>query len=110
MKRRSTAFWQSRLPTGSTDTDKHQAGPAPVFGLRTKDGGALLFCSLTAQLTIAPPLGETFALDIPGYYSPSEPLNSAEVGYIEQFATYDPPQGQSDPHIVADVSSIASQG
>jgi hypothetical protein len=101
-------FWQSRLPAGSTDTDKHQAGPGPVFGLRTKDGGALLFYSLTAALTLAPPPGETFELTIPGYYTPSQTLTSARVGYIEQFASYDPPQGQTGPYIAADVSSIAS--
>ena len=104
------AFWQSRLPAGSTDSDRHQAGPGPVIGLRTTDGGALLFYSLTAQLALAPPPGQTFDLEIPGYYSPSQTLTSAKVGYIEQFAAYDPPQGQADAHIVADVSNIASRG
>jgi hypothetical protein len=102
-------FWQSRLPAGSTDSDKHQPGPGPVFGLRTKDGGAILFYSLDAQLNLAPPPGETFRLEIPGYYSPSQTLTSAGVGYIEQFAAYDPPHGQADPHIAADTSSIASR-
>lgn len=104
------AFWSARLPAGSTDTDNHQAGPGPVFGLRTKDGGTLLFYSVTAQLTLAPPPGETFELAIPGYYSPSQTLTSAEVGYLEQFASCDPPTGQTDPHIVADISSITSRG
>jgi hypothetical protein len=103
------AFWQSRLPAGSTDSDTHQPGPGPVFGLRTKDGGAILFYSLDAQLNLAPPPGETFQLKIPGYYSTSQTLTSAGLGYIEQFAAYDPPQGQADPHIAADVSSIASR-
>jgi len=103
------AFWQSRLPTGSTDTDNHQAGPGRVFGLRTTDGGALLFYSLTAQLTLTPPPGETFNLAIPGYYTPSQTLTSAGIRYIEQFATYDPPQSRASPYIAADISSIAAR-
>jgi hypothetical protein len=104
------AFWRSRLPAESTDRDAHQAVPGSVFGLRTRDGGAVLFCSVTAELTLAPPPGETFELQIPGYYSPSETLTSARMGYIEQFAAYDPPKGQINAHLVADVSGIASRG
>jgi len=81
-----------------------------VFGLRTADGGAVLFYSVTAQLFLAPPPGETFQLDIPGYYSASQALTSAGVGYLEQFAAYDPPRGQAVPHMVADASGIASRG
>jgi hypothetical protein len=103
------AFWRSRLPAGSSDTDKHQPRQGRVFGLRTESGGALLFYSLTAQLNLVPPPGETFRLTIPGYYTPSKTLPSARVGYIEQFAAYDPPQGQNDPLIAADASGIASR-
>jgi hypothetical protein len=104
------AYWRSRLPAGSTDSDKHQAGAGPVFGLRTKDGGAVLFYSVSAELTLAPPSGETFELEIPGYYSSGQTLTSACVGYIEQFAAYVPPAGRSGWQIVAEVSSIASRG
>jgi hypothetical protein len=104
------AYWRSRLPAGSTDSDKHQAGAGPVFGLRTKDGGAVLFYAVSAQLTLAPPSGETFELEIPGYYSSSQTLTSADVRYIEQFAAYVPAAGRSGWQVVADVSSIASRG
>jgi hypothetical protein len=107
---RDEAFWRSHLPAGSTEADRHQAGPGPVFGLRTVDGGAVLFYSVTAQLFLAASTGETFQLDIPGYYSPSQAVPSARVGYLEQFAAYDPPWGQAVPYVVADVSSIASRG
>ncbi len=107
---RDEAFWRSRLPAGSTDTDRHQAGPGPAFGLQTRDGGAVLFYSVTAPLFLAPPPGQTFQLDIPGYYSPGQGLTSARVGYLEQFAAYDPPQAHGVAYIVADVSSIASWG
>jgi hypothetical protein len=106
---RDQAFWQPRLGPGATVTDMHQPAPGAVFGLRTKDGGALLFYALSAQLSLAPPPGDTFQLNIPGYYSPSQTLTSAKVGYVEQFATYDPPQGKSGPRIAADISSIASR-
>jgi hypothetical protein len=103
------AFWQSRLSARSTDSDKHLAGPGPVFGLRTKDGGAILFYAVDAQLTLAPPPGETFELEIPGYYSSGQTLAAAGAVYIEQFAAYDPLQGHADPRIAADVCSIASR-
>jgi hypothetical protein len=106
---RDQAFWHSRLPAGSTVTDRHLPASGPVFGLRTVNGGALLFYPVTARLTLAPPAGQTFQLTIPGYYSPSQTLTSARVGYIEQFATYDPPRGKDVPRITADASSIAAR-
>jgi hypothetical protein len=107
---RDRAFWQARLPASATVTDRHLAAPGPVFGLRTTSGGALLFYSMTARLTLAPPPGETFRLNIPGYYSTGQGLTSARIGYIDQFAAYDPPAGQGAPRIAADASSIAAQG
>ena len=80
-----------------------------MFGLRTKDGGAVLFYSVGAVLTLMPPSGQTFEPDIPGYYSYSQTLTSADVGYIEQYAAYDPPQGHGQPRVLAEVSSIASR-
>src|SRR5205823_12211851 len=99
----------SRLPAGSTATDSHLPASGPVFGLRTVNGGALLFYAVTARLTLAPPTGHTFRLTIPGYYSPRQTLTSARVGYAEQFAAYDPPRGQGILHITADASSIAAR-
>ena len=32
------------------------------------------------------------------------------VGYIEQFAAFDPPRGKGGPRVVADVSSISERG
>ena len=89
------AYFQPRLPDGSTDTDRHYAS-GPVFGLKTADGGALMFYGLTARLSLAPPPGETFELDIPGYHSPSQALTSATVMYVDQFATYIP-RGPATP-------------
>ena len=103
------AFWRSRLPQGSTDTDTHRQAPGAVYGLRTADGGALLFYTVTAQLTLAPPAGQSFQIAIPGYYSPASTQTRAVVGYIDQFATYDPPHSGS-PRITADTSGIASRG
>ena len=103
------AFWRSRLPQGSTDTDTHLQAPGAVYGLRTADGGALLFYTLNAQLTLAPPAGQSFQIAIPGYYSPASTQTRAVVGYIDQFAAYDPPHSGS-PRITADTSGIASRG
>jgi len=97
-------FWQDKLPASSV-TDAH-APDAGVFGLRTTDGGALLFYTDTARLTLTAPAGEAMHLTIPGYYSPGQSLTQAGISYLEQFATYDPPAGSSGPRVVADYSGI----
>ena len=98
-------FLQPRLPDGSTHTDGHYVS-GPVFGLKTTDGGALMFYGLTARLSLAPPPGETFELSIPGYYSPGQTLTSATVMYVDQFATYIP-SGPASLRVVADASGVA---
>jgi len=97
-----------KLPAGSTDTDKHSAW-GRVFALTTAGGGVLAFYALTAQLTLAPPPGQTFQVGIPGFYSSSQTLTSATIGYTEQFATYIPPD-QASPQILADASGITGRG
>jgi hypothetical protein len=104
---RDEAYFQSRMPNGSTDTDRHSAS-GPVFGLKTADGGVLMFYGVTAELHLAVPPRETFELSVPGYYSPGQPLASAALRYVEQFATFIPP-GQASPQVVADASGIAGQ-
>jgi hypothetical protein len=103
------AFWHSRLPVGAAATDRHAPGPGGVFGLRTLDGGALLFFTDTAEIRLAPPRGATMHLTIPGFYSPGESLRSAGVGYLEQFAVYDPPHGGAGLRVVADNSGITAR-
>jgi hypothetical protein len=99
-------FWQDKLPASSvTDAHAPDAG-AGVFGLRTTDGGALLFYTDTAQLTLTAPAGEAMHLTIPGYYSPGQSLTQAGISYLEQFATYDPPAGSSGLRVIADYSGI----
>jgi hypothetical protein len=103
------AFWRSRIPATETDTDTHEAAPAGLAGLRTVGGGALLFYALTAHLTLQPTGGQTMNIQIPGYYSTTQTVTFARVGYTEQFATYDPP-GRGSPHVIADSSGIDSRG
>ena len=83
--------------------------PGPAFGLRTDGGGALFFYSLTARLHLLAPPGDAFHISIPGYYSPGQSLQSATVGYIEQFAAFDPARGKGGPRAVAAASSIAGR-
>ncbi len=104
---RDEAYFSGKLPTGSTDTDKHSAS-GRVFALKTTGGGVLAFYALTAQLTLAPPPGRTFQVSIPGFYSSSQTLTSATIGYAEQFATYIPPD-RASPQIVADASGITGR-
>ena len=107
-------FWRSGEGGTALDaTDTHSVPADPVFALKTTSGGALVFYTTAAQLTLTPPDGGTIsALTIPGYYSPSTSagLTSAPDGYVEQFATYIPAAGSSDRNVVADIASIASRG
>ena len=77
--------------------------------MKTISGGVLAFYALKAQLTLAPPSGQTFEVGIPGFYSSSQTLTSATIGYAEQFATYIPPD-QASPQILADASGITERG
>jgi hypothetical protein len=101
-------FWQGKIP-GGTVTDTHTAAAGAdgqEFALLTGDGGALVFYTDAAQLTITPPAGSTLRLTIPGFYSSSQALSQAGVSYLEQFAAYDPPAGDGAPRVVADYSGI----
>ena len=100
-------FWQSKVPAASI-TDQHATAGGQVFGLATAGGGALLFYTDTAELTLTPPQGETLHLSIPGFYSGGQALSRAGVGYLEQFATYVPPRGGTGLRVVADYSGITA--
>jgi hypothetical protein len=103
------AFWRSKIPAAAI-TDQHAPAPGgQVFGLATTDGGALLFYTDAARVTMTPPQGEVLSLSVPGFYSPGQSLSRASLGYLEQFATYVPPRGGSQgPRVVADYSGVVS--
>jgi hypothetical protein len=104
-------FWQGKIP-GAAVTDTHTAAAGAdgqEFALLTADGGALVFYTDAAQLTITPPAGTALRLTIPGFYSPSQALSVAGVSYLEQFAAYDPPAGGGAPQVVADYSGITGK-
>ena len=100
--------WQTEVAK-ATFTDTHTAAAGAdgqEFALLTADGGALVFYTDAAELTITPPAGSLLRLTVPGFYSSSQPLTKATVSYLEQFAAYDPPAGGGAPRIVADYSGI----
>ena len=103
--------WQGKV-TGGTVTDTHTT-PAGANGqeyaLRTTDGGALVFYTDAARLTITPPAGSALRLTIPGLYSSQQTQTQATVGYLEQFAAYDPPAAGTTPRIIADYSGITGK-
>ncbi len=102
------AFWRGKVPSASV-TDQHApAAGGQVFGLATADGGALLFYTDAAELTLTPPQGEVMHLSVPGFYSSGQALSAAGLGYLEQFATYVPPRGGSGLRVVADYSGITA--
>jgi hypothetical protein len=106
--RLDAGFWHSKLPA-ATVTDRHMTSDGQVFGLQTADGGALLFYTDAAMLTLMPPAGEAIHLTVPGFYSSSQSLRVAMIGYLDQFATYVPPRGGTGMRVVADYSGITQR-
>jgi len=106
-------LWQGKVP-GATVTDTHAAAAGAngqEFALLTADGGALVFYTDAAQVTVTPPAGSALHLTVPGLYSPGQALTRATVSYLEQFAAYDPPAAAAgSPRIVADYSAITGSG
>jgi len=106
--RAAERHWQATV-TGGTVTDTHTAAAGAdgqEFALLTADGGALVFYTDAAELTITPPAGSVLHLTVPGFYSPAQAVTRATVMYLEQFAAYDPPSGGGAPGVVADYSGI----
>jgi hypothetical protein len=102
---RDRAYFAAHLPAGSSVTGTHAPG-GTLYALETAGGGAIVFCDLTAQVSISAPPGQQVAIGIPGYYSASQPVTSADIGYADQFAVYVPAAGQGRPQLLADASGI----
>jgi hypothetical protein len=107
-------FWQGKISGGSvTDAHAPAAGAAgQEFALRTADGGALVFYTDAAEVTITPPAGSALHLTLPGFYSPDQALPRAGMSYLEQFTAYDPPAdggAGGAPRVVADYSGITGK-
>jgi hypothetical protein len=105
-------YWQGKVP-GGTVTDNHAPAAGAngqEFALQTTDGGALVFYTDAAHLTINPPAGTALHLTIPGLYTSQQTLTQATVGYLEQFAAYDPPAAAgTTPRIIADYTGITGK-
>jgi hypothetical protein len=105
-------LWHGKVPGGSV-TDAHTAAAGTngqEFALLTTDGGALVFYTDAAELTITPPAGKTLHLTVPGLYSAQQALNRATVSYLEQFAAYDPPAAAGGTaRIIAGYSGITGK-
>ena len=103
--------WRKEVPGGKVSTAHAAASGADgqEFALLTADGGALVFYTDTATLTVTPPAGSVLHVTIPGLYSPEQALTRAGVRYLEQFAAYDPPAGAGSPRVVADFSAITGK-
>jgi hypothetical protein len=101
--------WQNDLPE-ATVTDTHMAAAdadGQEFALLTADGGALVFYSDAAEVTVTPPAGSVVNLSVPGFYSATQNLTQGRLSYLEQFAVYDPPAAAGgSPAVVADYSGI----
>jgi hypothetical protein len=113
--RSDQTFWRGKLPT-ATVTDTHTAATGAgagaadqTFALLTTTGGALVFYTDAAEVTITPPAGSAIHLTVPGYYSPAQALSRAGLGYLDQFAAADPPAGAGTPRIIAEYSGITGK-
>jgi hypothetical protein len=101
------AAFKKSLPSHTSITTAHSASTDPVFGLRTTDGGALLFYNVSARLTLTAPPGSTLSVTIPGFVSTDGKATDLTLSYLEQFATDDPPTGGGNPpRVIADYSGL----
>jgi hypothetical protein len=104
-------LWQAKVPGGKV-VDAHAPATGAngqEFALLTVGGGALVFYSDAAELTITPPAGSMLHLTVPGFYSSAQAQTQDRVSYLEQFAAYDPPVGDGVPRVVASYSSITGR-
>jgi hypothetical protein len=101
------ASLRKNLPSHPSITSTHSASTGSVFGLRTTDGGALLFYDVAARLTLTAAPGSTLRVDIPGFVSPGSQVNQLMLSYLEQFAVDDPPAAGGTPaKVIADYSGL----
>jgi hypothetical protein len=103
---RARAAVAGQLLKGASAVTRHAGTSERVFALRTADGGALVFYEVAARLTIPAPAGATLHLSIPGWLAAGEGATQARLGYLEQYATYDPPRATGTAKVIADYSGI----
>ena len=102
-------IYQGKVPAATVTDSYAPATAGQAFALRTAGGGALVFYTDAALLTITPPAGSRLSLTVPGLYSSAQSLASAGIDYRDQFAAYDPAAGGGTPRIVADYSGITGK-
>jgi hypothetical protein len=101
------ASLRKSIPSHPSITSRHSATTDAVFGLRTTDGGALLFYDVAARITLAAAPGGTLRLDIPGFVSPGSQASEVMLEYLDQFAVADPPSGHGMPaQVIGDYSGL----
>ena len=111
--------WQAAVPGGQV-SDVHAPATGDQgqeFALATADGGALVFYTDSAQVTVTAPAGAQLKLTVPGFISPGQALTQARVDYLEQFAAYDPPAAAGGagasggaPQVVAGYAAVTGTG
>ncbi|HUN36839.1 MAG TPA: hypothetical protein VMU95_32990 [Trebonia sp.] len=98
---------RKNLSSHPSITSSHSAATGPVYGLRTTDGGALLFYDVAARIIVASASGAPLHLDIPGFVSPTSQSSQVMLQYLDQLAVNDPPSAQGMPaRIVGDYSGL----
>jgi hypothetical protein len=108
-------YWRAKLPAARI-TDRHSVtsgAEGRVHALATVGGGALVFYTDAAELTITPPAGTRLHLTVPGFYAKARSLSRAAVSYLEQFAVYDPPANggtaAASVRVIADYAGITGK-
>jgi len=95
------------LPSHPSITSAHSATTDPLFGLRTTDGGALLFYDVAARITLTAAPGTKLQVDIPGFVSSAGQASQVMLEYLDQLAVNDPPAGAGAPaQIIGDYSGL----
>ena len=97
-------FWRGQAGGALAVGEQHSPRTDLVYAMATADGGALVWCDVGAQLSLAAPDGSAMHLQIPTFYTNAQSETQATVPYLDQYLVYDPPQGQGDARVVADLT------
>jgi hypothetical protein len=72
-------FWRGQIGGALIVGDQHSAAADHVYALKTASGGALVWCAVSAELTLAAPGGVAMHLQIPTFYASSQAVTRASV-------------------------------
>ncbi|HEX5496778.1 MAG TPA: hypothetical protein VFX70_19625 [Mycobacteriales bacterium] len=104
------SFWKKQTRGTVGLADLHSATSDRTFALTTANGGALVWCDVSAELSLTPPGGATMDIQIPTFYTKGHPVTEASVPYLTQLLVYDPPRGQGTARVIGHLTGPVAKG